>query len=90
MSLVFGIGLLPFFFKQWGEWAPGECADAPQTRTEQTAEWFDGRWHFGTVTPKQGESSHVDDEPDLYRLGKRRAGRTLDGRTHDDFPGEQS
>lgn len=78
---------VPLFMKQWGEWAPGECADAPPTRMEKTAEFFDRRWHFGTVSPKQSEGGHVDDEPDLYRLGKRRAGRTLDGIEHNAMPG---
>ena len=27
-----------------------------------------------------------DDEPDVYRVGKKRAGRLLDGREHSEFP----
>lgn len=34
----------------------------------------------------RGSALHVDDEPDLYRIGKARAGRTLDGRVHDARP----
>ncbi|BBK37745.1 hypothetical protein STAQ_28230 [Allostella sp. ATCC 35155] len=78
---------VPFFFKQWGEWAPGEACGAPPTRTEQTTTWWNEGWHFGTQTPADGRNGHGDDEPDLYRVGKRRAGRTLDGRTHDGMPG---
>ncbi len=33
---------VPFFFKQWGEWAPGECNGGPQTRTERVADWHGG------------------------------------------------
>lgn len=77
---------VPFFFKQWGEWAPGECSKLPPTRTEQTAVFFDGRWHFASISPKASEEMHADDEPDLYRLGKSRAFRTLDGVTHDGMP----
>lgn len=75
-----------FFFKQWGEWAPGEACGDPPTRTEQTATWWDDEWSFGTQTPQESRDGHCDDEPDLYRIGKRRAGRLLDGRTHDDLP----
>lgn len=70
---------VPFLFKQWGEWAPGECADFTPTRTELTAEWLGDKWMFGSLTPRESEDLHRDDEPDLYRLGKKRAGRLLDG-----------
>ncbi|MBB5428789.1 protein gp37 [Paraburkholderia atlantica] len=43
---------VPFFFKQWGEWAPG---------------------------------SNPSRQP-MDRVGKKAAGRELDGRVHDDFP----
>lgn len=78
---------IPFLFKQWGEWAPGECADESPKRTERTATWFDDRWSFSSLTPTQSAELHRDDEPDLFRLGKKAAGRLLDGRTHDEFPG---
>lgn len=45
---------VPYFFKQWGEWAP----------------FFDEN----------------GDHWDVFRLGKRRAGRLLDGRTWDEMP----
>ena len=47
---------VPFFFKQWGEWAPDEWVDAEEVR------------HVGR------------------KLGKRAAGRDLDGRTWDEYP----
>ena len=81
---------VPFHFKQWGAWAPGENAGSAQTRPEETASWWDERWQFDRVTVHQGEAMHIDDEPDLWRFGKRVSGRTLDGRTHDDMPGEWS
>jgi protein gp37 len=77
---------VPFFFKQWGEWAPGECADGPPRRTEQTAAWWAGRWQFGRVTLRESEEMHRDDEPDLYRLGTKRAGHLLDGQVWQQFP----
>lgn len=85
---------VPLFFKQWGEWAPGECAGFSPRRTECTASLpfgafgNDQRWDYGSVTPRESEFMHRDDEADLYRLGKKRAGRLLDGREHSQFPGE--
>lgn len=75
-----------FFFKQWGEWAPGECAGFPATRTERVAHFFDNNWDFGKLTPAASVEMHRDDEPDVYWLGKRRAGRKLDGKEHNAFP----
>jgi len=76
---------VPFLFKQWGEWAPGESC-GPMTRPEQTAGYFAGKWTFGTMTKKQNEELHIDDEPDLYRVGKKAAGRLLDGIMHNAYP----
>ncbi len=76
---------VPFFFKQWGEWAPGECAGAIE-RTERTADLFDGEWSFGLIRPSELDGMHWEDEPDVYRVGKKTAGRLLDGVTHDGFP----
>jgi hypothetical protein len=75
---------VPFFFKQWGEWTPGENVDA--TGTLYTASYFAGSWDFGRQTQRESEETHIDDEADLYRVGKRRAGRLLDGVRHDAFP----
>jgi len=77
---------VPFFFKQWGEWAPGECADTLPTRTEEVATYFADTWNFSTLTPKQSEETHRDDQPDVYRLGKKAAGRKLDGVEHNEYP----
>ncbi|MCA8120492.1 phage Gp37/Gp68 family protein [Burkholderia cepacia] len=77
---------VPFLFKQWGEWAPGENCEGPATRTERVADWFGDEWSFSTMTPGEHEGLTYDDEPTVYRIGKRAAGRHLDGRTHDEFP----
>lgn len=77
---------VPFLFKQWGEWAPGEYADRAQTKTERVASLIDGEWSFDAITPSYAQGMHADDEPDVWRLGKRQAGRHLDGREHNDFP----
>ncbi|WP_321967620.1 phage Gp37/Gp68 family protein [Burkholderia cepacia] len=77
---------VPFLFKQWGEWAPGENCGGPPTRTERVADWFGDEWSFSTMTPSEHEGLSYDDEPTVYRIGKKTAGRHLDGRTHDEFP----
>ena len=53
-------GAIPFFWKQWGEWAP-------QSSGNHTAPMYVGG------TP-------------MWRVGKRDAGRLLDGRVHDGWP----
>lgn len=75
---------VPFLFKQWGEWGPGEAVDEPRERP--TATWFDGRWILGRDDPQSSQHEHRDDEPDMFRVGKKSAGRVLDGRTWDEFP----
>jgi protein gp37 len=69
---------VPFLFKQWGEWAPTEhdrWADRPKSFCSVTV------WGEVTPGPAYGIASHS-----MERLGKHRAGRILDGRTHDDRP----
>lgn len=75
---------VPFLFKQWGEWTPGVNVDR-RTGWVQTAERVDDRWLFGSED-LASEDGHVDDEPDLYRVGKKEAGRLLDGVVWDQFP----
>lgn len=68
---------VPFLFKQWGEWAPVD----PEPRTGNgTIARPDGtfRWRLG-VPPTDGEIAMV-------RVGKKAAGRELDGRTWDEYP----
>ncbi len=75
---------VPFLFKQWGEWTPGVNVTAKRG-TVEAATWFNNQW----LLQKEDLSvidGHADNEPDLYRIGKKAAGRLLDGRTHDGFP----
>jgi protein gp37 len=74
----------PFLFKQWGEWTPGENVER-QTGWVRGATWLDDRWFF-TDEDLSNEEAHIDDEPDLYRVGKEEAGRHLDGVVWDQFP----
>jgi protein gp37 len=59
---------VPFFFKQWGEWAyPNQMPDDTYMNIEQF-----------------GNGVGISDAP--LKVGKKRAGRLLDGRTWDEFP----
>jgi protein gp37 len=81
---------VPFFFKQWGEWAPdtGPFRDRQDPIMEGKAAcavWTGQRWDhyrdcYGPPAPIPLAAEW------MYRLGKNRAGRLLDGRAHDEFP----
>jgi protein gp37 len=75
---------VPFLFKQWGEWTPGVNVDR-HSGTVDTALWFADKWVFGREN-LASFGGHIDDEPDLYRVGKKAASRLLDGVQHDGFP----
>lgn len=79
---------MPFLFKQWGESAPGENCDGMPKPTERVADWFCDEWISDTMTPREHDGLHIDDQPALYRIGKKAAGRKLDGRTDDKFPAQ--
>jgi protein gp37 len=66
----------PFFFKQWGEYYPGN----QQSSAAQI--WKQG--DIGTAL----QTGYAIDLGDMWtwRIGKHAAGRLLDGRTHDEFP----
>lgn len=71
---------VPFFFKQWGDWLPHGVIDAAgMTRSNPRGNDPD-QWH---------EWAADDAALDGYsiRIGKREAGRYLDGVTHGAMPG---
>ena len=71
---------VPFFFKQWGEFAPeghpdaGSWLIAPDGTAEQRP---NPTWVH--ATPRPGHAW-------VYRVGKKAAGRLLEGRLHDEMP----
>lgn len=79
---------VPMVFKQWGDWAPGEIA-GPNHGRVQVATWFGSKWLIESVGNPQPDDQ-IDDEPDLFRVGKKAAGRLLDGVQHDGYPTVQS
>ncbi|RMC33767.1 DUF5131 family protein [Paracoccus alkanivorans] len=82
-----------FHFKQWGEWAPGDAfgmtQDRPITdRWGNVSDWMrryvvcgDDRADRLTAHSFTGHSTNL-----VYKVGKKRAGRLLDGRTWDEMP----
>lgn len=75
-----------FFFKQWGEWAPHHDG-IPYVRESKH------RMNLRTVTLHPDGTEYDRRRPDtwpgstmLWRIGKRAAGRELDGRTWDEYP----
>lgn len=74
---------VPFFFKQWGEWTPGENVN--RVTGSVSVAWHHDEWRFGTENLASTDGLR-DDEPDLYRVGKKSAGRLLDGREWREMP----
>jgi protein gp37 len=80
---------VPFFFKQWGAWRPdGQgmpfLVDVCGGRGSHLSRAMlpDGR-HMPDLT---GRGANGDDTVIVRRLGKKAAGRLLDGRTWDELP----
>jgi protein gp37 len=62
---------VPFFFKQWGEYAPTFAGDTYPK-------------YFENVPANDGTGTHHR----MFRVGKKAAGRLLDGRTWDEGPAD--
>lgn len=83
---------VPFLFKQWGGSCPlrNELIPVPRQHIGWVAE--DGRYKFD-VSEDEFKPMYRDDDKhgraywkQVVRVGKKRAGRLLDGITHDGFP----
>lgn len=74
---------VPFFFKQWGEYLPADQAGCPCGPPMKAWMWSDGTPWTGPYNAKDMESRG---HKLLRRVGKKGAGRILDGRTHDELP----
>jgi protein gp37 len=72
-----------FMFKQWGEWAPGNSCSGndliDRDRQKIASGFFDYNDGWNPVGPDAFRQT-------MDRIGKKAAGRELDGRFHDDFP----
>lgn len=82
---------VPFFFKSWGEWLPcSQCADDdPHIERLSYSAPYTEIGDDGIMDMDIGEGvicrNGVSTEQ-IFHVGKRRAGRLLDGRTWDEFP----
>ena len=81
---------VPFFFKQWGEWIPYEHDAQPPFWESQNGDMVDGHALPSMLTDRINETVNgwmLDDQHNLYRLvGKKSAGRLLDGREWSEMP----
>lgn len=74
---------VPFLFKQWGQWA---------SQSGQADSWLDRdpdayvNAHDGRVLDEHGALDDGGTFTGVYRVGKKAAGRELDGRTWDQYP----
>jgi hypothetical protein len=92
---------VPFFFKQWGEWLP-VCPQYPKDDDESSVDDLDMCAHticFGNKGTLYSEYRGLKEDywcgyqPDpwqnpwfLEHVGKKAAGRLLDGREWNEFP----
>lgn len=79
---------VPFFFKQWGDWLPGNHftpelsahdPDPDASRFRSATLWDEWGWLFNQDPIEHGDETS-------FQVGKKAAGRLLDGRTWDGFP----
>ncbi len=61
---------MPFLFKQWGAWIALSQAEQDEAIDTAAIDW----------------THNLGDDDDSARVGKKTAGRTLDGREWNEFP----
>jgi protein gp37 len=96
---------VPFFFKQWGEWlgadqvwaaiAADELRAAGKLRLDEAGQPIPPElpplnFQEAEVIADGRPLEHHSDGSTLIRVGKKRAGRELDGRTWDEYPREEN
>jgi protein gp37 len=78
---------VPYFFKQWGEWVAilDRDNDDPDWRYDYSITERDQE-HYRTINLAGGQGFHGERLHVMRKVGKKNAGRTLDGRTWDKVP----
>ena len=85
---------IPFLFKQWGEWMPRVQQSTTQSinfnRYIKSKKWgvlnYKGDY-FPETTPWNGrQGGSGDNEYSIVKVGKKAAGRVLDGKIWDQYP----
>lgn len=76
---------VPFLFKQWGEHLPEYDRDRDDPDWCRCTDWSvkPGRW----INLEGGQGFHGERVHYAHRVGKKAAGRLLDGVEHNGFPG---
>lgn len=79
---------VPFLFKQWGEWVPYEHDAQPPFLFSQHGDFFDahGLPDFESGDDCKGWHNDFSSRILARKVGKRTAGRLLDGVLHDEYP----
>jgi protein gp37 len=78
---------VPFFFKSWGKWAPGSDASVKNLCVYNDGRTVEFTREAILAEEKRSGLAHNDFAPTLMsRVGKKTAGRALDGRTWDEVP----
>jgi protein gp37 len=71
---------IAYFFKQWGAWTPVYSWARAANVDPVTGTVEDANRRIGA------KGLAVQNENTMFRVGKKAAGRQLDGRTHDEYP----
>lgn len=74
---------VPFLFKQWGEWAPHRAVAGGDEGGDLRRDHV--RYIQGV--PREPDGRFIKGDAAVARVGKKAAGRTLDGVLHDGYPG---
>lgn len=79
---------VPFLFKQWGEWIDGDQADDDANDKAWGPRSYFDMQHAGLIAkiPRKPSAAPYFGCDYTIRLGKKAAGRLLDGVTHDGYP----
>ena len=77
---------VPLFVKQWGEWSPQRpatfCRLSKRRWSHEMASWAADGSPYNPLNPPPDHFPHTS----VWRVGKRAAGRLLDGREHNEYP----
>lgn len=77
---------VPFLFKQWGEWAPAGCRRPGERGAFAFGDYEHARSIFHVTDSYPRPFTAFGARCVLERVGKKRAGRKLDGAEHNGFP----